>query len=232
MNHLIKTLIGIAMILGISSCAVGHFRKRVSMRDEGGESKRGDGRLAVLFVGNSYSFGVPKAFEKVARKHRKKVVVGNVTNGGWTLEQHVKDGAALKEIRKGGWDVVVLQEQSRIPSLSNTRERRMFPNVKVLADEARGQGAVPVLYQTWGYREGDSDREGDDFHAMTGRLREGYKEAAESAGGLLVVPVGDAWEREAWSGGLERLYQEDGSHPSRAGDKITAETFFQTLFRE
>jgi lysophospholipase L1-like esterase len=109
----------------------------------------------------------------------------------------------------------------------------MYPNVRKLANEARSAGAVPVLYQTWGRRDGDgyySSR--DDFHAMNRRLREGYRQAARTAGGLTVVPVGDAWEREVDAGNAASLFMPDGSHPTPYAERMVAETFYRTLFLE
>jgi hypothetical protein len=188
---------------------------------------------SILFVGNSYSFEAPKAFGRLAARDGRKLRIEQVTHGGWTLAKHAENEETLRKIREGTWDVVVFQEQSRIPSLERARSDTMFPPLRKLAAEARAHGAVPVLYQTWGYRDGDSHRiGGDDFHAMTRRLREGYRAAAQDAGGLTVVPVGDAWEREISEGRGQELFMKDGSHPTSHGDQITAQTFYRTLFPE
>ncbi len=106
----------------------------------------------------------------------------------------------------------------------------MVPAVRKLAHEIRSHGGVAVLYQTWGRRDGDPKKSRDDFHAMTGRVREGYHIAAEKAGGLPVVPVGDAWQREVSVGRGGRLFQADGSHPSAIGDELSARVFYQAFF--
>ena len=213
-----------AAVLLLSACSATRpsIRQEVAVRKE---------PSSVLFIGNSYSFDVPEQFRRVAAREGKKLRIRQITNGGWTLAQHVASGEATREIRNGKWDVVVIQEQSRIPSLSSKRVREMIPNVRKLADDARAAGAVPVLYQTWGRRDGDSFLVSrDDFHAMNRRLREGYREAAEAAGGLTVVPVGDAWEREVDAGRGDSLFMPDGSHPTARGGEIAAEVFFKTLF--
>lgn len=192
---------------------------------------RGDARneTAVLFIGNSYSFGVPRAFAKLAAGHGRRAHVEQVTHSGWSLSRHAADAETLRKVRERQWDVVVLQEQSRLPSLPLRRKWTMVPAVQKLADEIRSQGGVPVLYQTWGRRDGDPKKPRDDFHSMTSRVREGYRIAAEKAGGLHVVPVGDAWEREVSSGRGGRLFQPDGSHPSRAGNELSAQVFYREL---
>lgn len=179
--------------------------------------------LAVLFVGNSYSFGVPQAFAKLAKERGKVVRVGHATYGGWTLKRHAANAPTLRKICTGRWDVVVLQEQSEIPSWSpRKRDREMFPPLRALVTEVRRVGALPVLYQTWGRR--------DHFLEMNARLRTGYQAAAENAGGLLVVPVGDTWEREFTAGRGASLFMEDGSHPTAAGNALTAEVFYASFF--
>ena len=66
---------------------------------------------------------------------------------------------------------------------------------------------------------------------MNRRLREGYQQAAHHAGGLKIVPVGDAWEKEMDAGNGADLYQKDGSHPSSRGNRLAARVFFETLFQ-
>jgi hypothetical protein len=188
----------------------------------------GKPELAVLFVGNSYSFGVPKAFSKLATARGKRARVGHATSGGWTLMRHTTHEPTLRKIRQGNWDVVVIQEQSEIPALP-AREcaAAMFPPLRRLVAEVREHDAIPVLYQTWGRRDGHAKLKGDTFRAMNARLRAGYQAASKNAGNVIIAPVGDAWERHT---PLESLFQEDGSHPSQQGDALTAEVFFQTLF--
>jgi len=188
--------------------------------------------LSVLFIGNSYSFEVPRELKRIAARNGHRLRVGQVTHGGWTLEQHRRNGETLRAIREGGWDVVVLQEQSRIPSQPIKRLHAMYPAVRELAETARSHGAVPVLYQTWGYRDGDPHRGGDDFHAMTARVREGYHKAASRAGGLHVIPAGDAWEREMTAGRGSALFMDDGSHPTREGYRLTASVFHDALLEK
>lgn len=187
--------------------------------------------LAVLFVGNSYSFGVPRAFSRLAAENGRKVRVGREAVNGWSLRKHSLNQPTLDDIRGGNWDVVVLQEYSEIPAMNpRARAAAMFPPLRKLVSEVRAAGAVPVLYQTWGSRAGSRWKGGDSFQAMTSRLREGYRAASENAGHLVVVPVGDAWEREMAAGRADGLFMKDGRHPAPFGDRVTAGAFYQTFF--
>lgn len=191
---------------------------------------KGRTKPAVLFIGNSYSFGVPKEFQKLAAKHGVTLEVAQSTHSGRSLARHAYDAETLKKIRARRWDVIVLQEFSRTPSLPIHRDLLMFPAVKKLAAEARRQGAIPVLYQTWGWRYGDPKKAGDHFIAMNHRVRQGYALAAQKAGALQIVPVGDAWQREWTAGRGTSLFMPDGRHPSPRGIKLAAEIFYTTLF--
>ena len=192
---------------------------------------RASHQLAVIFIGNSYSFGVPKEFSKVAHDQGKSVRVGHATYGGWSLSLHAENEATLRKIREGNWDIVVIQERSDIPSMSARKRLAMMdPPLHLLVSLARQHGAIPVLYQTWGRRDGDKNVWFDNFHAMARRLRAGYLAAARNEGGLVVVPVGDAWEREIHSGRADELFTSDGSHPTAIGNQVTANVFYQTFF--
>lgn len=105
----------------------------------------------------------------------------------------------------------------------------MLPSVMQLAQESRAVGSMPVLYQTWGYRDGDERRFHDDFFAMNKRLREGYFAAARVEG-LPIVRVGDAWESEMKKGRGTRLFMPDGLHPSREGVRLNARVFYNAFF--
>ena len=187
-------------------------------------------RPAVLFVGNSYSFALPREFQRAAEARGIAVRTGHSTHGGWTLAQHAAHEPTLRKIRSGTWDVVVFQEQSQIPARSRpVREREMHPPLRQLVAEARNAGAVPLLYQTWGRRNGNPGTPGDDFHAMTARLRDGYHQAARAVGGAVVAPVGDAWENAFRQGRASELFEPDGSHPAAAGARLTGEVFADTI---
>lgn len=208
--------------MALGACGFTRQQNTMDVRRELISRSRNQPDLAVLFIGNSYSFGVPKAFAKLAGRRGKAVHVDQETLPGWTLARHSAHERTRAKIRSRRWDIVVLQEQSRMPARPLLRAATMFPSVEKLAREIRGQGAIPVLYQTWGRR--------DDFPTMNRKVREGYQLASEKAGGLAIVPVGDAWEREFSTGRGALLFQADGSHPSRRGNELSAEVFYENFF--
>lgn len=189
----------------------------------------------VLFVGNSYSFKTPRALAAIAGEKGREIVIDQVTKGGWTLAKHAASEATLQKIRDGGWDVVVLQEQSQRPSFPEAqRDAEMVPAAKALAGEIRTAGAIPVFFLTWGRRDGDRQNAAtfpdDTFAKMQSRLEEGYRAAARAAGDAPVVPVGTAWANEVEAGRGDVLFAKDGSHPSAQGVRLTAQVFWDYLF--
>lgn len=175
--------------------------------------------LSILFIGNSYSFGVPSALEKLAASRGKIIRTGHSTNGGWTLAQHAAHLPTLRKIRSRKWDIVVLQDHSLNPGDPRQLQTSTIPALRTLVAEIRATGAEPVLYQTWGRR--------DSFAEMNPKVRDGYHKAAAELGNLRIVPAGDYWARHF----SPSLYHEDGSHPSAEGDALTAKAFYDTLIR-
>ena len=196
---------------------------------------RGAKPARILFLGNSYSFKIPKAFAELAKREGRKVVVAQETKGGWTLAKHAKAETTMAKIRSGKWDVVVLQEQSQMPAFGKgQREEEMIPAAKTLVAEIRKAGAIPVFFLTWGRRDGDKQNgkafPDDTMETMQGRLLTGYREAADAAGGAVLVPVGPAWQRAGKAGHLDRLFAKDGSHPAADGVYLGACVFYTTFY--
>ena len=219
-----KFLLSLFLLLGACAPLVHQPRPMADARREVRDRLRGKAEPSILFVGNSYSFGVPAALKAVAAENGRTIRIGHSAHSGWTLARHARHGPTLRKIRSGRWDIVVLQEYSLNPAkFSLLRDREMFPAVRALATEARAAGAIPVLYQTWGRR--------DSFATMNPKVRDGYRAAARHAGGLLVVPAGDYWEREISAGRGEGLFQADGSHPTRMGSRLNATAFYDAFFR-
>ena len=227
---LFRKLTMLAKILGffgLTSCAL----PRAPGESPELRAVREKDKIAVFFIGNSYSFGVPGQFKKIAEAEGRKVRVGHSTYGGWTLAKHAAHAPTLEKLRKGNWEVVVIQEQSLVPSHQERMRRKvMDPALGFLVSEARAAGAVPLLYQTWGRRDGDPERPDDDFIEMNSRVRSGYRAASQNAGGLDIVPAGEAWEREFVAGRGKELFKEDGSHPSSYGNEVTAREFYRVIF--
>ena len=188
--------------------------------------------LRILFVGNSYSFDLPKVFGDLAKANGKRVLVQQFTNGGWTLAKHAKSEKLERILRDSKWDIVVLQEQSQTPAFPRQQRKELMETpAKKLVDEIREADAIPVFFLTWGRRDGDRSNFADDtFEEMQKRLNAGYSETAEATGGCAIVPVGKVWATQVERGDGKPLYRKDGSHPSKLGSQLAALIFYTSIY--
>jgi hypothetical protein len=193
------------------------------------EQARSDGEgLRVLFVGNSFTFGnsMPELVDELlSGAENRPVHVVEYAAPMWSLREAASDGGLRDLLRDVEWDLVVLQEASRLASLPRrVRDEEMYPYLDELVTEIRSAGARPILFMTWGYERGDREVPGDTFGAMEARLEEGFREQAARLS-IATAPVGPAWA-EALRGrpGLD-LWEGDGRHPALAGSYLAACVF-------
>jgi hypothetical protein len=151
--------------------------------------------VRVLFVGNSLTFrnDLPELVHRLGGR-RTPIFAGSFTAPGWELSQFAADRGLDRLLHDVRWDVVVLQEQSQIPSFpADDRAHEFTPYVQKLADEIRRSGAQPLLFQTWAHRTGDRRNFSDDtYAAMQVRVVAGYLDAGRAAHAA-IAPVGAAW---------------------------------------
>ncbi|MGH9794244.1 MAG: SGNH/GDSL hydrolase family protein [Candidatus Acidiferrales bacterium] len=185
--------------------------------------------LRVLFLGNSYTYynNLPRLVEELAAAAGRKIETRMIAPGGASLADHAANARTAEAIRSGGWDFVVLQEQSALGAvyLVNGEARvanpeAFFAAARKLDAEIRKAGAKTVFYHTWPQREApDSDRAMLDYANM---------HIARELGAA-VAPVGLAWQQASAEVGGASLYAEDGSHPSRTGSYLAAAVIAATL---
>jgi lambda repressor-like predicted transcriptional regulator len=173
----------------------------------------------VLFIGNSltYSNDLPGLVARLARAKGVRVTCASVAFPNYSLEDHWQRGDALREIRKGGWSLVVLQQG---PSAAPESQVLLREYVKRFDKEIRAAGARTSLYMVWPSRARPQDFDG---------VIRSYTAAAKDVKAKL-FPVGDAW-RVVWSrdASLE-LYSPDGLHPSALGAYVAALVIVKTAF--
>ena len=183
--------------------------------------------MRVLFIGNSYTYvnDLPMVIADLASAaHEARAFKPDVVLvGGMTLEGHITGPNALAAINRGGWDAIVLQEQSTRPI---TDPDKMMPAVKTLADAARNVHAKLVLYETWA-REAAPQTQDSLTHV--------YHAAAASVGAT-IAPVGEVWaafraqEGTVPPGAHSVLFRDDGSHPSPVGTYLAATVMYETFY--
>ncbi len=196
----------------------------------------------VLFIGNSYTEvnNLPLLINNVANSTGDTITYRSNTPGGCTFNQHCSN-QSMNLIRQGGWDFVVLQEQSQFPSFPDSQvNRECLPFAKRLVDSIRANNtcAEPVFYMTWGRKNGDPDPRNvaefpplGTYRGMDSLLCLRYM-MMKNSNNASVSPVGRVWHyiRDNYPG-IE-LYSSDESHPSEAGSYAAACSFYTIFFHK
>ena len=111
-----------------------------------GQAKDADS-LRVLWVGNSYTYynDMPAIVQKIAATQKVKVSCTRFLKGGERFSGHLTNQKLLKALAAGGWDYVVLQEQSSAPAMP-TRQvaREVYPQARTLDSLVHAVHPTPV----------------------------------------------------------------------------------------
>ncbi|HVK10654.1 MAG TPA: hypothetical protein VM597_17945 [Gemmataceae bacterium] len=185
------------------------------------KKSRGRGPLKALFIGNSFTArnDLPGLVARLAEARGKSLDHRLISAGGASLRMHWNAGQAAEAIRDGGYDAVVLQEQSTLPVKNATR---MHENVRLFDGVIKAAGASTVLYLTWARLNSPNSQQAitDAYTAIGKEL------------GATVAPVGVAWQRFLWNNTEPVLHDRDQSHPTVAGSYLAACVFLSALFNE
>jgi hypothetical protein len=175
--------------------------------------------LNVLFVGNSFTArnDVPGLVESLATAGELKFHHRLISAGGASLRRHWNGAEARRAIERGGYDYVVLQEQSTLP-LKNPQ--RMHENVRLFDQSIRAAGSKTALYMTWARRHEPQNQR---------KIARAYTAIADELGATL-LPVGLAWGAYLRRDGAPVLYDRDNSHPSIAGSYLAACVMYLVLY--
>jgi hypothetical protein len=179
---------------------------------------------SILFVGNSYTFanggldsiftGLVLSADPVAELYCETIAFG-----GYTLQNHYESPFTMGAISRGGWDLVVMQEQSTRPV---TDPELMYLYAGLLGQAIRNSGGSPGFFMTWA-RKNDPP--------MIVPLSHAYFHAGALTDGM-VAPVGLAWERVRVAHPDMELYDADGSHPNLRGTYLAACTMYAAAMGE
>eukprot|EP01061_Rhynchopus_euleeides_P014906 TRINITY_DN2565_c0_g1_i17.p1 TRINITY_DN2565_c0_g1~~TRINITY_DN2565_c0_g1_i17.p1 ORF type:complete len:1073 (+),score=206.89 TRINITY_DN2565_c0_g1_i17:48-3266(+) len=183
----------------------------------------------VLFIGNSYSFGIPELYKQVAEQRLAGLAVVHTAHlvGGRTLWEHNEDAGVTAALEGGDYDVVVLQDQSLTPAMlmrdqqllqpTRLQESARLSTLSMVKYAQRVASAAPhahiVLYETWG-REGDGKPPFDrypclSYTGMSAALQSGYARYSavlrdnlcNSQVQLVTAHCGIAWDLAQADGG-------------------------------
>jgi hypothetical protein len=177
--------------------------------------------VRILFVGNSFTArnDLPGRLTGLAGARGIDLEHKLISAGGASLRQHLNAGKALDAIATGGFDIVVLQEQSTLPIKSPARMRESVRDFDAAIKDA---GARTALYLTWARRNAPETQQA---------LTSAYAGSAAELGATL-VPVGVVWQRFLSRHDQPLLHDEDNSHPALAGSYLAACVFLIALLEQ
>ena len=193
----------------------------------------------VLFIGNSYTYtnDLPGMVAQLALSIGEELETSMIAPGGYTFQGHTTYGPTQAAIAEGGWDFVVLQEQSQLPSFPPSQvAQQVLPYAAQLVQQVHAASpcAEAVFLMTWGRENGDADNCASyppicTYDGMQQRLRDSYVLMA-SDNDAWCAPVGAVWRAYRAAHPGDGLYS-DGSHPNVLGSYIAASTLVSTMLR-
>lgn len=179
------------------------------------------GPIKILFIGNSFTQrnNLPGLLSELAAARGVIVKHELISTGGASLRTHWNAGIAAKAIIAGGYDYVVLQEQSTLP-VKNAQ--RMAENVRLFDAEIRRANSKTVLYMTWARKHAPETQQ---------TIAEAYNSIGQELSAI-VVTVGLVWQNFVSQHKSPVLYDRDQSHPTLAGSYLAACVFLGILLKE
>lgn len=187
----------------------------------------------VLFIGNSYTSvnNLPELISNIFTSTGDTLLYEMSAPGGCTFQQHCN--VSMPYIQQGGWDYVVLQEQSQLPSFPESQfMQESYPYAHQLCEAIQqyNPDAQTVFYMTWGRKNGDAQNcpyypPLCTYEGMDSLLYARYMMLAKD-NHACVSPVGAAWHYVRDHYPQIELYQSDESHPSYMGSYIAACCFY------
>ena len=196
--------------------------------------------LRVLWVGNSYTYynDMPSTVQQIAATQKVKLSCTRFLKGGERLSGHLKNQKLLDAIAAGGWDYVILQEQSSAPAMP-TRQvaREVYPAARTLDSlvHVASPDARVIFYMTWGHKNGNrfpipEYPPANSYGTMQERLITSYLEMAYD-NGAWCAPVGMAWRAVRSERPDCILYRPDCYHPAVPGSYLAANVIFTTILQ-
>ena len=189
----------------------------------------------ILFVGNSYTYcnDMPtRYFGEIMEAAGYNVKILSLTKGGWTLSGSANSQDELgKQVDNAlthqKFDFVILQEQSMTPAVN---AGSFYGGVRRLDKKIRESGGIPVLYATWGRKQGSGDLAATGLTAetMTWKLAASYEHMGQTHD-IPVAHVGLAFWDIVQNEKRVNLFDTDLSHPNAAGSYLAALTLFARI---
>lgn len=204
--------------------------------------------LKMLFLGNSYTYyhTYPLIFKEIAWREGHYTDCDIFISGGYTMAQHLANPQSVEYVDRGGYDYIMLQDQSVLPLLNGTADdAKMTENIAAMAERARKSSKdIKVMVEiTWGRRFGNNNlgqyekyaekypQFFTDYDTMQNRLIENIT-AEATACGAAIHPLGVAWQIVMHERPDINLYHTDNHHQSYAGSYLSAAVAYLAVYGE
>lgn len=203
-----------------------------------GESPR------ILILGNSYisSNDLPGVFNFLSQEGGYSPEVMDYTDGAYRLSMFVDSDDGLGAMAmstleaEGPWDFVILQEESLVPTIVDSRDKEMYPAARALDSMIKGANGQTVFMEAWPFKNGGS-LDDEDVNIDKNLTREQmqtqiYQANAQIAKELdaLLSPVGSAFMRSMSLYPKVELWSEDMMDPSEVGTYLAACVLYCTIY--
>lgn len=160
------------------------------------------------------------------------------------MAQHLANPHSVEQIDKGGYDYVMLQDQSVLPTLNGTADDAgMVENMGKMINRVRASSPESNIFVelTWGRKLGNNNfgkyepylskypQFYSSYDAMQNRLNE-VMEAEVAQLGVNLHPLGYAWQIVMHERPDINLYYKDNHHQSYAGSYLSAAVAYLAIY--
>ena len=174
--------------------------------------------IRILFVGNSltYTNDLPALVKELGKADSMLIEYKTIAKPDYGLDDHLNEGAVQKEINKGKYDFVVVQQGPSALPESQIVLMSAVQKYKALCDQAKTKLA---LYMVWPSKARLFDLDNVIYS---------YSNAANTHKAIICA-AGLAWKKSwATDPGIS-LYGADGFHPDITGSLISAMVIYGTI---
>ena len=199
-------------------------QKETSTTTSTSETGKGDdGATDILFIGNSMTYynTLCNVVQELAKYYGHNIKCTAATNGGQTLISNAKYDNVLSAIKKGGHDIVILQD-----IVGSFDGDNLMTGVDTLKGIIRqyNPGAKLMLYMPWPVKEKLTGENSKEPYFV-----QNYIKAARTYDATL-APAGEAFY-QAYENGYD-YYVADNKHPMPLGTFVSATSIFYALYPE
>ncbi len=188
-----------------------------------GEKPMNNDVKKVLFIGNSMTFynNLWNMFQGIARRNGHDVEVESATNGGKTILYNATAQNCVEAMKKGGYDVVVLQDIVGSFDADRLQQgvEKIIPIIKKFSPNAR-----IVLYEPWPVKNMLVNPD-----SYLPYFTDNYIKTAKSAGADL-APAGEGFY-ELYVNHKKNYYCTDGKHPQPLATFLAAATVYFAIYK-